>query len=122
MVTDKENNKLISEFMGAKLRASYPTTDVMYFGEGSTVPCNNMRYHSTGQMKYDSSWEWLMPVIVECNKIGDLFEFESPEKGQFQESFYMENMWFELLNGDIKSIYRRVVSFIRWYNKLENNG
>ena len=40
-MNNQENNKLIAEFLGYKLK-----------------PCNNDKYY-----KFNSSWDWLMPVV-----------------------------------------------------------
>ena len=75
------NNKLIAEFMGVK----YPML------KGS-------------DLQYDTSWDWLMPVVQKC------FDTQQPEEGQHY--FINES----LLTMDIEVVYDRVVEFIKTYN------
>jgi len=59
----------------------------------------------THQLKYDSSWDWLMPVVVK------IFELKP------------NNDFFCHLNfpvKDIKDVYKPVVQFIEWYNSNIN--
>lgn len=50
-----DNNKLIAEFMGAFIEGN----GFMYFpSEG--------RHHRLTEIKYHSSWDWLMPVVEKC--------------------------------------------------------
>lgn len=62
-----ENNALIAKYAGATEVGSYNnkevgTTTLFYYGKGSIVPY--YRCHSTETMKYNSSFDWLIPVIV----------------------------------------------------------
>ena len=54
--------------------------------------------------KYDTSWDWLMPVVQKC------FDTQQPEEGQHY--FINES----LLTMDIEVVYDRVVEFIKTYN------
>ena len=61
--------------------------------------------------KYDTSWDWLMPVVQKC------FDTQQPEEGQHY--FINES----LLTMDIEVVYDRVVEFIKQYNesnKMDN--
>ena len=59
---NRKNNKLIAEFMGMKLGEDH-TNDNMYYDDAENLhpptPIN--------ELKFNSSWDWLMPVI---DKIG----------------------------------------------------
>jgi len=53
---------------------------------------------------YDSSWDWLMPVVQKC------FDTQQPSEGQHY--FINES----LLTMKIEVVYDRVVEFIKTYN------
>ena len=50
-----ENNKLIAEFMGDTLPLN---TGMMGLSEADVQDLENL--------KYDTSWDWLMPVVQKC--------------------------------------------------------
>ena len=75
-----KDNKLIAEFMSAE-------------------------YTGTRVKDYDTSWDWLMPVVQKC------FDTQQPEEGQHY--FINES----LLTMDIEVVYDRVVDFIKEYNE-----
>ena len=56
---------------------------------------------------YDTSWDWLMPVVKKC------FDTQQPEEGQHY--FINES----LLTMDIDVVYDRVVEFIKEYNTTQ---
>lgn len=66
----------------------------------------NLSYYPSNVLQYDSSWDWLMPVIV---KITDLPECQEYKKvtGYEQINIYpncIDDTWIE------------VVEFTEWYN------
>ena len=77
------DNKLIAEFMGYKV------------GErrrgGGYMPEN--------EMKYDTSWDWLMPVIQKCYKVEN------------EEGF--DSIVDAVSTLDIDGTYKAVVEFIK---------
>ena len=122
----EENNKLIAEFM-----------EIEMFGEGkdhteallicssldlSVNPCthfeNVQETVHLDDMKFDSSWDWLMPVVKHCTDLTRNFEFCSEQYLYWQnELFHPDYMLSEFIENDISSIYSRVVEFIKWYNE-----
>ena len=99
----KENNKLIAEFMGISIDGEFAYIE----DEGSpleeVMPINKFNYHS--------SWDWLMPVVVEC--------FE-----RFGETDTIDYMRLNdsLLEANIDSLYKAVVKCINEYNKTNDKG
>jgi len=103
------NNKLIAEFMG------------VHQGEHThfmVEPFALESYADVDDLKYDISWDWLMPVVekIECthdNK-GDCFNV-------MMEAFECTISGLGLtlcLNGHTKmdATYKAVVEFIKTYN------
>ena len=92
-----EENKLIAEFMGlieSSIDKKYWTEKTKEgIGKGELV-----------ELKYHTSWDWLMPVVEACyhngaeeNNIGDITH--------------------ALLDCNLDATYNAVVEFINQYNK-----
>jgi hypothetical protein len=95
-----KDNKIIAEFMGMELGDD----KTMYYDDAENLhpptPINELKYHT--------SWDWLMPVVLKC------FDTQQPEEGQHY--FINES----LLTMKIEVVYDRVVEFIKEYNKRIN--
>ena len=96
-MNNQENNKLISEFMGWDIQN--PTTIP------NNLHLSNLELDNGDvmELKFHSSWDWLMPVVETCyhngadgNEIGDITH--------------------ALLDCDIDHTYKAVVKFINEYN------
>lgn len=102
MKTTEENNRMIAEFMGVN-KNNNGTYELPQFG--SLRPSGDFRteFEST-QLKFHTSWDWLMPVVEECAK-------KSTTSNQ------RDKITFSLLSMDINKMYNAVVQFIEWYNE-----
>ena len=105
-----ENNKLIAEFMGLfdKILStgnihSWSDAPFYYTTEDTKekVIKNICKYS-----KYDSDWNWLVPVVFKCLEICHNEMLNEWENG-FSDSFF---------SRDINCMYSEVVRFIEWYN------
>tara|TARA_R100000808_G_scaffold10659_1_gene28155 strand:- start:5232 stop:5597 length:366 start_codon:yes stop_codon:yes gene_type:complete len=83
----EKTNKLIAEFMGV---------------DEVDIDCAIEEY---GQLKYHTSWDWLMPVAEKC--------LTSDENTDGQHYFIND----ALLTCNIEVVYDRVVEFIKDYNQ-----
>ena len=99
--TIKENNKLIGEFMGDIFKTNF-TVGSDLIPEGWLRKRNNMHY---GNLKYHSSWDWLMPCINKCIE-NDIWYSE-----------WTNQLHDGLLDRDLEECWIAVVEFIKWYNK-----
>lgn len=89
-----ENNKLIAEFMGMKY------SDKRSFNNGEWT-------HSIRSLsKFQSSWDWLMPVVREILTLIDIN----------QSDYDASALKFEVLDDDIQQAYKEVIEFIKEYN------
>lgn len=79
----QEGNKLIAE--GNKLIAEFMKSD--------SLP-----------HRYDTDWNWLMPVIKEIGKYGLAYE-------------QANKMWRISIMIDIGALWAKCVEFIQWYNE-----
>ena len=86
----ENNNKLIAEFMGY---------DIITEAEKDKFPT----VLTTKDVKYHTSWDWLMPVVQKCYKIDN------------EEGF--DNLVDAVSTLDIEATYNAVVEFINQQNK-----
>jgi hypothetical protein len=70
------------------------------------LPNGTYSVHRLSELKYHTSWDWLMPVVVKC--------FDKQEEISDDLSFKLNDA---LLETNIESLYRVVVEFINQYNK-----
>ncbi len=93
----EESNKLIAEFMGSK----HPKYEDMYRLPHADV--------YVGELQYDFSWDWLMPVVNKCLNIYHIEQMNDDLNFKFYNSM-----------GDIKKTYKAVLEFIKGYNNGKN--
>ena len=94
-----ENNRLIAEFMGFEKDSDQ--SELYFTG-------HNTEYQSAtvDEMRFNVSWDWLMPVVHKCLGIcheGMIDEWEN----SFADEF---------LSCSIEVLYNETVAFITWYN------
>lgn len=105
--TTVENNRLITEFMGYKLK---PCNNGLAW-ERPTLSSihDNFNLHrrlyrkEDSYYKFYSSWDWLMPVVEKCVSTGD-------------NTYRWDDIFTALETLKIKEVYEEVVNFIKWYN------
>ena len=119
-----EGNKLIAEFKGYFTESDDPECDSStYFCDDKPVNISDnedcetaaddwARWLRLDEMRFHTSWDWLMPVVgkiknvdakFRCKHIGAFVSWEH----RFKESLYI----------GIDNTYRDVVEFIKWYNE-----
>lgn len=97
----KTDNELIAEFMGLT------PTEKEYLNLGTWY-----------DMKFDTSWDWLMPVI---KKISGLFEGGGDDYEELPDiSHRVMCVTRHEIDTSIETIYREVIEFIKWQN--QNKG
>jgi len=99
-----EDNKLIAEFMGANPFRESVNEDVLSYEMYGLVEniedgLNEKHFFLPSEMKYNTSWDWLMPVINKC----------------YQEHM-SKNIAEAVMNCDIDGAYKEVIEFIKEYN------
>lgn len=107
----KENNRLIAEFM------EYPGDGKgLYFfhlkGNDVLVSADNLKYHT--------SWDWLIPVVEKIELLGYSVEknFQRVDKDwQCLITKGNDILFQEFAYDSIEAMYQVVVSFIEFYNK-----
>lgn len=115
-----EGNKLIAEFMGGKV-----VNNVYFCNNPATTPKGGsfcytyeqyLDHYNIGQAKYDSSWDWLMPVVEKikniCIKRSKIFLLKNRIPKQIEGDVFEA-----LLKVDINVLYLSTINFIKWYNE-----
>ena len=92
------DNKLIAEFMGVSLDAFIGFFSPLCPHTGETL------FIPSSQMKYHTSWDWLMPVVSKCRVQSN------------SEDSHWEAVYYSLEDCDIDVTYKAVVKFIKTYN------
>ena len=107
------DNEMIAEFMGGQ--RVLPDEDVY------NMPTHNNLCYGVNELQYDTSWDWLMPVVekIECthDDKGDCFNV-------MMEAFECTISGLGLtlcLNGHTKmdATYKAVVEFIKEHNEVD---
>lgn len=88
-------NKLIAEFMGYEI--IYRPNSNGFIEISDTELCD------VDELKYHSSWDWLMPVLSKCFKTGD-------------DTQEWDNIMDTLFTCDIDIVYAQIVEFINNQN------
>jgi len=140
-----KGNKLIAEFMGYKfmdyrnciyfgpeyvvdeIKCNSPTNDDNYAHICSGNRCKNYR-----NLLYNSSWDWLMPVIKEIGGhdwssvnihwgtgATDSFAWCTIEWSKYNKSFKTSDKLNFNEQSLISSVWASIVEFIKWYNKQD---
>jgi len=114
-----EGNKLIAKFMGGKYNKEVSfklKEDEIWI----PIHCKT----NIMELKYHSSWDWLMPVLIKVVSMKEYYEFRKGYMWPYMEGNPMAcfsitqkhdtNLTFEI-------IYKEVIKFIKWYNKEKSN-
>ena len=103
-----KDNKIIAEFMGLTEPFELPQF-------GTIRPDGEFKTEfNTHQLKYHTSWDWLMPVVEKIKIL--VMEDDSDELYNSEE---WDNITHTLVQIEIKSVYQAVVEFINEYNKTK---
>ncbi len=112
-----KNNKLIAEFMDSDFAKRLPKiwdgTDTEGIDVSKCAALKIFMYlKDYERMRYDNSWDWLMPVV---HKI--LFGTNSNNANSGKWADLTNNIQFALGNCEITNLFDTIVEFINWYNK-----
>lgn len=99
-----DGNRLIAEFMGAG------------------------KIHSE-DLKYHSSWDWLMDVVEKINTIdidnyGEMNVMIQADQCRIGETWYDSDIMVTKRNHPvlIEMVYTCVITFVKWYNTQNSNA
>jgi len=92
-----KDNKLIAEFMQLET-AEFSPNNILNYKHGDA-------WFEEHELSYDVSWDWLMPVVIECFN-------------RFSNTDTIDHMRLNdaLLTCNINELHEAVVDFIKQYN------
>ena len=138
----KTENELIAEFMAYnKYDTQHGAIDgnpnIVNYYNIKEIPSNSdgMDWHSQHNLMFDTSWDWLMPVVEKISQY--VYETRVDNNGYkdviIQDRAYprtfgmidsggkwmvrINRMHLEQEDTLIKATYKSVVEFIKWYNE-----
>ena len=116
MITFTNRNKLIAEFMGVKTITIDELKSTLEQNRENGL-IHTPQAHVVDDLKYHSSWDWLMPVVDKCTQIGYRDQdFDSEIYGTWEGLFDDESMF---LGNHIEEVHWSVVHFIEWYTEYK---
>jgi hypothetical protein len=94
MNTTKENNRLIAEFMG--LNVEFDNREGAYYNtdNGELIGI---------ELKYHSSWDWLMPVYIEIRQSVDIMK---------NQEVLIQQLELDIISGDRDRVYTTIVDIL----------
>ena len=115
-----DKTKLIVEFLGATPRhyfTSYELYGILEFIEDGE---NEQHFFEPEEMKFESSWDWLMPVVEKIQSLGFGTSLAGG-KNAFAFVIHLGELGsivFNEKNSDsrMQAVYYGIVDFIKWYN------
>jgi len=123
-MTTQEGNKIIAEFMGADIDEGqwHPErvtialskevkSSVSKEGAWGTFYLNDKVY-SPYQLKYHTSWDWLMPCVEKMINI--CLEINTNDS-----HIHYRNIIGNLSTANIKMVYPTIILSIQWYNQTK---
>jgi len=122
-----ENNKLIAEFMGFKFH-DIDGSCYCVNGDKYIKPKSLIRLDKGEKLEYDTSWDWLMPVVEKIESLPEVDEFmikydsvyktiEVQILPSFKDSFERICNFMPLEEPKIATVYNTCIEFIKWYNQ-----
>ena len=106
----KEENKLIAEFMGFKIQDN---PNERFYNQYFTEP-NGTWGSRIEIMHFDSSWDWLMPVVEKIESLNFSIEMNKQEEGDYQCLIIKKDILVQTFsNNKIEAVYNAVVNFIK---------
>lgn len=104
-----EGNKLIAEFMTGETHNTFYLPEIgQYFNSYGQIEYTET--FSPNELKYHSSWDWLMPVVGKCYSMDEYFKYKEETERQFYPSGIE-------LSTKIESVWLACVEFIKWHNQ-----
>ena len=120
-----DGNRLIAEFMGKKLQKGNFWSKMLGYADEFII-INGEPKWSLSDIPYNSSYDWLMPVVEKIEKLGistNIHYFAGIKKHSYgmttitYDSICSEYDLTNYSDSKIEAIYNSVIKFIKWYNK-----
>jgi len=119
-----EDNKLIAEFMGAIGTPKYNPTEWDIYITGcldvDSDDENAKHFYTPEEMKYHTSWDWLMPVVEKIEE-DERYDVMILQNGTIIRDQYgvdiVNNVANISFDNKIEHTYNAIVEFIKHLNK-----
>lgn len=123
-MTIEQQNEMIARFMGAKIINDTDYNSILYRFEN--MKPGDCYLH---QMKYHSSWDWLMPVVEKIEALAFQVQIGNEwfctisrfEEGETPFDGIYISTEVDPIYGKVKSkitgVFLAVFQFIKWYNE-----
>jgi len=121
-----EGNKLIAEFMGGVWDESQYKKGMWgyRFKKHHDFINETNLLVEIANLRYDKSWDWLMPVVEKIRELGCV-DIVISIKGSVVISWDDGIAYFKQTSGNgrnsIQTTYEAVIEFIKWYNETKEN-
>lgn len=130
-----EDQILIAEFAGGIVERWYPVSTMypnqtglhVVYPVGSIRPPGIYTDHCVEMLKYDKSFDWIIPVAVKCHTVQKEMERktsnETPQERYNPKDLDDPTGWrawscrYVHISTDIQNINKRVIEFIKFYNE-----
>ena len=114
-----ENNRLILDFMGvkpSKFGNEYSYIDGVFFSVNDPDE-EKVMLSIAGYVKYNSSWDALMPVFKKLDEM--VWDMESKGNDEKDHAYLLQEA---ILSLDIIEVYNKSVAAIKWHNEYQKIG
>jgi hypothetical protein len=109
-----EGNKLIAEFMG------YTSADKIFYPEHKGKYLYNTKGNiiNSSHLRFRSSWNSLMPVVIKCQEIETIESDNLSGEGDLDDPKCWKSWSYRYVHLDtnIERVWRACIEFIKWYN------
>ena len=123
----KNDNKLISEFMGGipssvpnliKLPQTIGESSIFCVRGSEELPSGTYKVERINELEYHSSWDWLMPVVekIESDERYDVDILQYGTRITDNQKEIVNNIANISFDKKIDHTYQAVVEFINQYN------
>jgi hypothetical protein len=104
----RKGKHLIAKYMGGKLVDHPELKGVKKWTEYEPI---EGLLDLDNNLKFDSSWDTLMPVIDKIESMVEYYQYICETSGQFRKDALVNSKYIEVT-------FEHVIEFIEWYNKL----
>lgn len=117
-----EGNRIIAEFMGAKIIPNQGEAKIEHFvfDDGALA---------VWDLKYNTSWDWIMPVVDKIEEInGGSHTVQIKKRLGYKKKYlceiysatkFPEMVSLDSNNSKLETLFTTVVMFLKVYNKLK---
>jgi hypothetical protein len=118
MKTIEQQNAIIAEFMGYNVIEKPPIKDGVIVWSKAIDDSFPDKTLILSNIKYHTSWDWLMLVVERIESLGFIFKMYGNEVTFLKKGTFNTRIWNDDFIGDtkIKAVYNAVIEFIEWYN------